>query len=164
MRIKDELFGKEVLDSEMNIRSIKRIKKGKWIFFDGIEMGQSILFDTISSLCGENPQLNVLGSENTIILNKKKISDKFKLFLTFNPSNLGKKTLNQILFNLCARFSLTSLDTYATDSTVVIYNSRYDHNINKKLWLKISTKLASCHRINVEKSKIFSKTFNFFGI
>ena len=134
---------------------IEAAEDGGWVFFDGIEMGQSILFDTISSLCGENPQLNVLGSENTIILNKKKISDKFKLFLTFNPSNLGKKTLNQILFNLCARFSLTSLDTYATDSTVVIYNSRYEHNINKKLWLKISTKLASCHRINVEKSKIF---------
>mgnify|MGYP002622861730 CR=1 FL=1 len=130
-------------------------ERGGWVFLDGIEMGQSILFDTISSLCGENPQLNVLDSENTIILNKKKMSDKFKLFLTFNPSNLGKKTLNQILFNLCARFSLTSLDTYTTDSTVVLYNSRYEHNINKKLWLRISSKLASCHRINVEKSKIF---------
>ena len=113
-------------------------------------MGHSMLFDTISSLCGENPQLNVLGSDETINLNEKKISNKFRFFLTFNPSNLGKKTINQILFNSCARFSLNSLDTYTADSTVVIYNSRFEEHINQKLWGKICSKLASCHRINVE--------------
>ena len=118
-------------------------------------MGHSILFDTIASLCGENPQLNVLGSKETIILNKKKFDPNFKLFLTFNPSNLGKKSINQILYNLCARFSLTSLDTYTTDSTIVIYNCRYEDKINQKLWGKICSKIASCHKINVEKSEEF---------
>ena len=126
--------------------------KGGWVFFDGIEMGHSILFDTISSLCNENPQLNVLGSKEILILNKKNISPKFKFFLALNPSNLGKKTINQILFNSCARFSLTTLDSNIPDSTVVIYNSRFNHEINKKLWINICSKLASCHKINVEKS------------
>ena len=86
-------------------------------------MGHSILFDTISSLCNENPQLNVLDSKEILILNKKNISPKFKFFLALNPSNLGKKTINQILFNSCARFSLTTLDSNIPDSTIVIYNS-----------------------------------------
>ena len=62
-------------------------------------MGQSILFDTISSLCNENPQLNILNSEETITLNKETNNENFKFFLTFNPSNLGKKSINKILFN-----------------------------------------------------------------
>ncbi len=132
---------------------ISATMKGGWVFFDGIEMGHSILFDTISSLCNENPQLNVLDSKKNIILNKSKISPKFKFFLTFNPSNLGKKTINQILFNSCARFSLTTLDSNIPDSTVIIYNSRYNNEINKKLWINICSKLASCHKINVEKSE-----------
>ena len=78
---------------------------------------------------------------------------KLKFFLTFNPCNLGKKTINQILFNSCARFSLTTLDSNIPDSTVVIYNSRFNHEINKKLWINICSKLASCHKINVEKSE-----------
>ena len=134
---------------------INAAENGGWVCFDGIEMGHSILFDTIASLCGENPQLNVLGSKETIILNKKKFDPNFKLFLTFNPSNLGKKSINQILYNLCARFSLTSLDTYTTDSTIVIYNCRYEDKINQKLWGKICSKIASCHKINVEKSEEF---------
>ncbi len=84
-------------------------------------MGLSILFDTISSLCNENPQLNVLDSKEILIL--KNISPNFKFFLALNPSNLGKKTINQILFNSCARFSLTTLDSNIPDSTIVIYNS-----------------------------------------
>ena len=131
---------------------ISATMKGGWVFFDGIEMGHSILFDTISSLCNENPQLNVLGSKEILILNKKNISPKFKFFLALNPSNLGKKTINQILFNSCARFSLTTLDSNIPDSTVVIYNSRFNNDINKKLWINICSKLASCHKINVEKS------------
>ena len=134
---------------------INAAKYGGWVFFDGIEMGQSILFDSISSLCGENPQINVLGSENTIILGKKNISPDFKFFLTFNPSNLGKKQINQILFNSCARFSLTPLDINNPDSTLAIYNSRYSGDINKKLWIRICSKLAFCHQINVETSEIF---------
>ena len=127
--------------------------KGGWVFFDGIEMGHSILFDTISSLCNENPQLNVLCSKEILILNKKNISPNFKFFLSLNPSNLGKKTINQILFNSCARFSLTTLDSNIPDSTIVIYNSRFNYDINKKLWINICSKLASCHKINVEKSE-----------
>ena len=134
---------------------IKAAEKGGWVFFDGIEMGHSILFDTISSLCNENPQLNILGSEEIIALNKDKINPKFKFFLTFNPSNLGKKSINKILYNSCARFSLTTLDTYSSDSTLVIFNSRYENIINQKLWGNICSKLASCHKINVEKSEIF---------
>ena len=131
---------------------ISATMKGGWVFFDGIEMGHSILFDTISSLCNENPQLNVLGSKETLILNKRNISPKFKFFLALNPSNLGKKTINKILFNSSARFSLTTLDSNIPDSTIVIYNSRFNNEINKKLWINICSKLASCHKINVEKS------------
>ena len=133
---------------------INTAEGGGWVFFDGIEMGQSILFDTIASLCSENPQLNVLGSKETIILDKNNISPEFKFFLTFNPSNLGKKTINQILFNSCARFSLTALDSNIIDSSFVIYNSRYSNEINRKLWAKICSKLASCHQLNVEKSEL----------
>ena len=68
-----------------NSSFIEAAEKGGWVFFDGIEMGHSILFDTISSLCSENPQLNVLGSEKIIILDKNKISPKFKFFLSFDP-------------------------------------------------------------------------------
>ena len=134
---------------------IKATTNGGWVFFDGIEMGHSILFDTISSLCSENPQLNVLGTKETIIINKKNISPNFKFFLSFNPSNLGKKTINQILYNSCARFSLNALDHNIVDSTAVIYNSRYSNEINKKLWKKICSKLAYCHQINVKQSEIF---------
>ena len=73
--------------------------------------------------------------------------------MSFNPSNLGKKSINKILFNSCARFSLNSLDRFISDSTFVIYNSRYENNINQKLWGKICSKLASCHKINVIKSE-----------
>ena len=134
---------------------IKAAEEGGWVFLDGIEMGHSILFDTISSLCNENPQLNVLGSEETISLNKDNIAQNFKFFLTFNPTNLGKKTINKNLFNSCARFSLTSLDSFTSDATLVLYNCRYEDNINPKLWGKICSKLAFCHKINVEKSEVF---------
>ena len=134
---------------------IRAAEKGGWVFLDGIEMGHSILIDTISSLCNENPQLNVLGSEEKISLNKDNIAQNFKFFLTFNPSNLGKKTINKNLYNSCARFSLTSLDCFTSDSTLVLYNCRYENNINPKLWGKICSKLAFCHKINVEKSELF---------
>ena len=138
-----------------NSSFIEAAEKGGWVFFDGIEMGHSILFDTISSLCSENPQLNVLGSEKIIILDKNKISPNFKFFLSFDPSNLGKKSINKILFNSCARFSLCSLDNQKSDSTIVIYNSIYENDINQKLWKKISSKLASCHLLNVKNSEIY---------
>ena len=41
------------------------------------------------------------------------------------------------------------------DSTRVIYNSRYENNIDQKLWGKICSKLASFPNINVEKSEKF---------
>ena len=41
---------------------IKTAEKGVWVFLVGIEIGHFILFDTISSLCSESPQLNILGS------------------------------------------------------------------------------------------------------
>lgn len=137
---------------------IKAAEKGGWVFLDGIEMGHSILFDTISSLCSENPQLNILCSDKTISLNRDIINQNFKFFLTFNPSNLGKRAINKNLYNSCARFSLTSLDSYTADSTLVLFNSRYEDNINPKLWGKICSKLAFCHKINVEKSEIFSNS------
>ena len=128
---------------------------GKWVCFDGIEMGHSILFDSIASLCNANPQLNIISSKE-IKLNKDNIKDKFKFFLTFNPSNLGKKSINQILFNSCARFSLISLDTEISDSTVIIYNSRYENEMNKKVWVTICSKLACCHKLNENQSEIYS--------
>ena len=117
-------------------------------------MGQSILFDTISSLCTENPYLNFIDSKTTITLNKNNISPEFKIFLTYNPSYLGKKTINQILFNSCARFSLTPFDINNKDSSIVIYNSLIEKVINNIiLWKKICSKLALCHKINVLQSE-----------
>ena len=106
---------------------IEAAEKGGWVFLDGIEMGQSLLFDTISSLCNENPQLNVLSSEETISLNKDNIAQNFKFFLTFNPANLGKKTINKNLFNSCARFSLTSLGSFSSDSTLDLCNIKNNY-------------------------------------
>ena len=126
-------------------------------------MGQTILFDNISSLCTENPHLNVLDSassdsskaDSNIILDKDTLSSDFKLFLIFNPFNLGKKSINQILFNSCARFSLTPLDINYINSYHVIYNFLYEKslNFNEILWGKICSKLALCHKINTEESK-----------
>ena len=137
--------------------------EGKWIIFDGIEMGQTILFDNISSLCTENPYLNILDSASSdsskagsnIILDKDTLSPDFKLFLIFNPFNLGKKSINQILFNSCARFSLTPLDIDYINSYHVIYNFLYEKslNFNEILWGKICSKLALCHKINTKESK-----------
>ena len=57
-------------------------------------MGQSILFDTISSLCTENPHLNVLDSNTTIMLNKNNISLlNSKYFLYIIPFIQLKKQL-----------------------------------------------------------------------
>ena len=135
---------------------INAAKDGGWVVFDGIEMGHSILFDTLSSLCTENPQLKILGEKDSINLNRDNISKDFKFFFTFNSSNLGKKKINQILYNSCARFSLTPLDLSLSDSSSVLYNLLYNDEMNKKLWLKICLKLSSCHKLNVEKSELYN--------
>ena len=81
---------------------------------------------------------------------------KLKFFLTFNPCNLGKKTINQISFNSYALFSLISLDTEISDSTVVIYNSRYKNELHKKVWVTFCTKLACGHKLNVNQREVYT--------
>ena len=128
--------------------------RGDWVFFDGVESGHPMLFDTLSSLVSENPQLNILNSDKIVSLDKTNISAKFKFFLSFDP---GKKSINKILFNSCARFSLCSLDSQKSDATVVVYNSLFEADVNVALWKKISAKLAACHLINVKNSEIFAE-------
>ena len=123
---------------------ISAIKKGEWVFFDGIEMGYPILFEKIQSLCYENHLLKII---DDYFLNKESISPEFKLILTINPTNFDKKYTNQRLFMICPIFSFTSSISNVT-------------NLNNKdiLQIKIDNPLIlNLSRNNIEDIEIFDK-------
>ena len=124
------------------------IKKGKWIFFDGIEMGDPILFEKIQSLYYENPQINIYDdsddSDDYSLDNKNSNSPKFKFILTINPTNFNKKYITQRLFMICPIFTLTS-------------SISNDSNLNNKgiLTIQKDNLILNLSRDKIEDIEIF---------
>jgi midasin (ATPase involved in ribosome maturation) len=108
----------------------KSIESGKWVLLDGIEMAPCIISEKISSLCDDNPELNVFESGKGIYFSKnpknenvKRIHENFHLFITYNPNTKGVILLEQSLFNKCILFTLPAIDDTERDASTMLYNS-----------------------------------------
>ena len=76
---------------------ISAIKEGKWVILDGIEMSQIQISEKITTLCDENPEINIFESGEGIHIISKDFDPNYKLFITYNPYNKGSKILSLIL-------------------------------------------------------------------
>ena len=141
------------------------IEKGEWVVLDGIEMAPCIVSEKISSLCDDNPELNVFESGKGIYFSKnpknentKKIHENFNLFITYNPNTKGVILLEQSLFNKCILFTLPSIDDSERDASTMLYNS-LEKKINPELCVEIAARLTNSHMKAVQLSKLNTENF-----
>ena len=120
---------------------ITAIKEGKWVILDGIEMSQIQISEKITTLCDENPEINIFESGEGMHILSKNFNPNYKLFITYNPYNKGSKVLSPILFNKCISFTLTNLDSDKMDVALILNKSMKIHS-NKYLWAHIALRLA----------------------
>ena len=83
-------------------------------------MSTSQIPENITSLCGENPELNIFESGKNLSIPKdiRKKEEDFQLFIIYNPFNKGLKKIEPALFNKCISFTLSQIDNSLFDSSV----------------------------------------------
>jgi hypothetical protein len=108
-------FKKE--DSEF----IKGIREGNFVCLDGIEEAKELISQKIASLCGESKTLNIYESGDNELILKKKISTKTLDYLLYIIlSQKGPKKIDQMLFNICIKLTLPSIDFEPRDITTLL--------------------------------------------
>ena len=140
-----------------NSELIESMKYGKWVALDGIEMANAQISEKISSLCDEDPTLEVFESGREE-LNNPKIDNDFRLFIIYNPLSQGAKRIDKSLFNKCAKFTLPSIDSIPREATTMLYG-RIMHKIddeykkNIPLWSNLSKRIVRYHIEQRKKTK-----------
>ena len=110
--------------TQKNSDLISSLENGNWIALDGLEMANPLVSEKISSLCDEQPTLNVNESGNEDLNygpSKKIINNNFRLFIICNPNSRNAKKIDRSLFNKCIRFILEPIDSESSEATFILY-------------------------------------------
>ena len=81
---------------------------GEWLLLDGIESAPADLFERLLTLFDEEPTLNLYELGKGFIYSKNakdekyKISDNFRLFMTYNPTNTKSSSISPAFLSRCS--------------------------------------------------------------
>ena len=131
---------------------IKSMENGDWILIDGIESAPPQVAEKISSLCGDNPELDLIecGPEFCYSLKEKngykKINKEFRIFITYNPfESKNSAIIEQALLTKCITFCLPSIDSKLDYSSQIFYSSLKNAGYDKFLMENIAPRLSKVH-------------------
>ena len=131
---------------------IKSMEDGDWILLDGIESAPPQIAEKISSLCGDNPEIDLIecGPKFCYSLKEKegynKINKEFRIFITYNPSE-GKNAsiIEENLLTKCITFCLPPMDSKLDYSSQIFYSSLKKAGYNDFLSENLSPRLSNVH-------------------
>ena len=145
---------------------IKSMENGDWILIDGIESAPPQVAEKISSLCGDNPELDLIecGPEFCYSLKEKKgykkINKEFRIFITYNPSESKNSTIiEQALLRKCITFCLPSIDSKLDYSSHIFYSSLKKAGYDKFLRENLAPRLSKVHSLVLEDSIINTEKY-----
>ena len=148
------------------------MKEGYWDLFDGIESATPQLSEKISTLVGEDPELDLYETgkdkyfftRKNDLPNSTKIHDDFLMFICHNISSQSDKSLDPSLLSKCICFCMPPVDSREIDSAQVLYGSLIKNNLDRKICQSSATRLSFVHKfvkINLELKKIlFLEIYN----
>ena len=138
---------------------IKAMETGEWILIDGIESAPPQIPEKISSLCGDNPELDLIecGPEFCYSMIEKegykKIHQDFRIFITYNPnSSKNANIIEQTLLTKCISFGLPPIDSKIEYSSQIFYSSLKNAGYNKTLSENLAPRLAGVHNLVLKDS------------
>ena len=138
---------------------IKSIEDGNWILIDGIESAPPQIAEKISSLCGDNPELDLIecGPELCYSLKPKvgykQINKEFRLFITYNPSEMKISTvIEENLITKCITFCLPGIDSKTDYTSQIFYTSLKKAGYDKFLGENLAPRLSNAHSFALEDS------------
>jgi hypothetical protein len=137
------------------------MKEGYWDLFDGMESAPSQLSEKISTLVGEDSELDLFetGKENYYFTRKKnvpnstQINDNFLIFICNNISSQNDKLLDPSLLSKCICFCMPPVDSKEIDSAQLLYGSLIRNKLDNKISQSTATRLSFVHKYVKEKSK-----------
>ena len=144
------------------------MKKGYWDLFDGIESATPQLSEKISTLAGEDPELDLFetGKDNYFFTrkgdlpNSTKIHEDFLMFICHNISSQSDKSLDPSLLSKCICFCMPPVDSKEIDSAQILYGSLIQNNLERKICQSNATRLSFVHKFVKDKSKIEEDSFS----
>jgi len=153
---------------------IKAIRNGEWVLIDGIELAPPEIAEKISSLCGDDPELDLTECGEECYFTKRKttksqqIHDNFFLLITYNPSSQNEiKTLDSDLINKCCSFSLSEMDSKEEYSAQILLGSLVNQSYPSKFSIEIAARMAMLHSKAKKKSQsnkdLFAGDLQFTG-
>ncbi len=138
---------------------IKAMENGEWILIDGIESAPAQIAEKISSLCGDNPELDLIECGPDFCYSMiekegyKKIHPEFRIFITYNPNSAKNTTIiEQTLLTKCISFGLPPMDSKTDYSSQIFYSSLKKAGYNKNLSENIAPRLANVHNLVLKDS------------
>ena len=133
---------------------IHAIKKGEWVLIDGIESAPSVIAEKISSLCGENPELNLYEYGPEFYFSKSKIHDNFHLFITYNPNSMKEsQNIDQTFLVKSVTFTLPAIDERIENSAQMLLGSLINLKYSPELSKEVAVRYASMHQFAKSKSQ-----------
>ena len=144
------------------------MKKGYWDLFDGMESATPQLSEKISTLAGEEPELDLFetGKDDYFFTRKEgmpnstKIHDDFLMFICHNISSQSDKFLDPSLLSKCICFCMPPVDSKEIDSAQILYGSFIKNNLDRKICQSSATRLSFVHKYVKDKSKIEEDSFS----
>ena len=178
-KMKEERSFNNYLNNKDSI-FIEAMIQGKWVLLNGIEFAQPELFQKIMSLCdGDKCYLNLFEKGKEFQYSRdsddeqKKISEDFRLFITYNPFSVEtNKRLSPCFLNKCLVFSLFPIEDNILNASLILSNSFIQNEKLKNNYIQLAAILSSIHFKCKELSENESnkmigkknmwKNFNFF--
>lgn len=129
---------------------IKAMQNGEWVLIDGIESAPSEIAVKLTSLCGENPELNLFEYGPDYMFSKKsetnKIHDQFHLFITFNPNAIKDgQTFDQSFLAKCVSFTLEEIDGKIDNSAQILLGGLLSQSYEMDTAMELATRLGNLH-------------------
>ena len=117
------------------------MKEENWDLFDGIESAPYQLSEKISTLVGEDSELdlfetckdNYFFTRNKNIPNSTQINDDFLIFICLNIFYQNDKSLDPSLLSKCICFYMPPVDSKEIDSAQILYGSLICNDLDKKI-------------------------------
>lgn len=141
---------------------VNAITNGEWVLLDGIEAAPSIIAEKISSLCGEQPELNLFEYGPEYCFSKNKISDNFHLFIIYNPySKKDSELIDQTFLMKSLTFTLPAIDDKKQSSAQMMIGSLINLNFQPDISKQLGSRYATMH--DFAKKESLKNTDNFAG-
>jgi len=144
------------------------LKNGSWDLFDGMESSPPQLAEKISTLAGEEPELDLYetGKDNYFFTRKKDIPNStlihedFLMFICHNISSQSDKSLDPSLLSKCNCFCMPPVDSKEIDSAQMLYGSFIKNGLERKICQSSATRFSFVHKFVKDKAKIEEDSFS----